>query len=228
MYMGLPPPGACCRVLPITECGAGSALFQYVNGTVRRKPAAGSPVGTSDLCLDAIHGFKFTDIGEYRCHDADSPDALSQQFRYEPETRLLINAATGQCVVPSKHAPKRACSGVAFAGRTQDGPGYISCALSVDADGVASALCDDVRVPPRGNVTLGIVLQAGLEGAAVPVDESVASIAANFSATFARSASDMEAWWASAFVPNPSGEPTGPGQFSGNFPVNTRAIHRCV
>ena len=133
IYMGLPPPGAaCCRVLPITECGAGSARFQYVNGTVRRKPAAGSPAGAPDLCLDAIHGFKFTDVGEYGCHGAGSPDALSQQFRYAPEARLLINAATGQCVVPSRHAPKRACSGVAFAGRAQDGPGYVSCALSVD------------------------------------------------------------------------------------------------
>ena len=205
-------------VLPISACGVNSALFWYVNNTVRRKPAADSASGTPDLCLDAIHGFKYTDLGEYGCHDPDSPDAPSQQFRYEPQTKLLINVATGQCVAPSKRAPQRACSGVAFAATASnafDSGGYVSCALSVDTDGVASALCDGVAIPPGGNRTVGIVLQAGVDGVATPVEEGAARIAANFSAAFDQSASDMEAWWASAFIANPSGS----GLFSGNFPV---------
>lgn len=209
-------------ILPITKCGASSALFEYVNNTVRRKPAADSPAGTPYLCLDAIHGFKFTDLGEYGCHysrDVITPDASSQHFRYDPDTKLLVNGETGQCVVPSKHAPKRACAGVGFARPTEDDPGFVSCALSVDTDGIASALCDNVTIPAHGDVTLGIVLTGGLDGVSTPVDEGAGQIAANFSAAFAKSASDMEAWWASAFVPNHSGKPIGPGEFSGNFPT---------
>jgi hypothetical protein len=41
----------------------------------------------------------------------------------------------------------------------------------------------------------------------------------DFTAQFDKAASDLEAWWASAFAPNPTGEPRGPGQFSGNFPA---------
>ena len=77
-------------------CGAGAGAFALKGGSI--------VAAETGLCLDAIHGFNYTDIGEYGCHARDSSDFLHQQFRYDGG--LLINEATRQCVATSR-APWR-------------------------------------------------------------------------------------------------------------------------
>ncbi|KAH8065775.1 hypothetical protein JL722_158 [Aureococcus anophagefferens] len=97
-------------------CGAGAGEFALKGGSI--------VAAETGLCLDAIHGFNYTDIGQYGCHARDSSDFPHQQFRYDGG--LLINEATRQCVATSRAPPKRACAGMAAA--ASDAPCELSAA----------------------------------------------------------------------------------------------------
>ncbi|KAH8075649.1 hypothetical protein JL721_1663 [Aureococcus anophagefferens] len=174
-------------------CGAGAGEFALKGGSI--------VAAETGLCLDAIHGFNYTDIGQYGCHARDSSDFPHQQFRYDGG--LLINEATRQCVATSRAPPKRACAGMAAA--ASDAPCELSAAAG--AAKVACAVSLDEHFPSGW---VAFVLDAGLEDDAVEADAAAA--AADFPKAFDAAGAGSEAWWASLFEPDGASYP-------GNLPV---------
>ena len=170
--------------LMMGDCGPGAGTFERVNGSLVARP--------SGLCLDAIHGFRYTDVGEYGCHGAESPDWPHQQFSYDATTRLIKNAATGQCVATSKAAPLRACTGVALG--AQETP----CVISAQADGKARATCR-LSLVGESSAWIGLAVKVGLDDDATAVEDAAWAAATNFQLSFDVAQSDMEAWWQSFF-----------------------------
>ncbi|KAK7253460.1 hypothetical protein SO694_00001852 [Aureococcus anophagefferens] len=170
-------------------CGAGAGEFALKGGSI--------VAAETGLCLDAIHGFNYTDIGQYGCHARDSSDFLHQQFRYDGG--LLINEATRQCVATSRAPPKRACAGMAAA--ASDAPCELSAAGTAAAK-VACAVSLDEHFPSGW---VAFVLDVGLEDDAVEADAAAA--AADFPKAFDAAGAGSEAWWASLFEPDGASYP---------------------
>ena len=208
---------------------ATAPTFAYLNGSLLLRggdantgdalsSSSSSSPASSPLCLDAIHGFRFTDIGMYACHPPSHPDYQHQQFHYDPDTQQIRSVGVpGQCAVPMPTAPLRACTGIAVDDSAARAAGF-ACTLSVDADdGVGSVRCVKNaeispplqlrsyvdKIPPAFALGLVLVVGQDTDGGDDAVDARASRIAANFTVAFDAAAADMEAWWAGAFTARP-------------------------
>ena len=219
-----------------------TATFTYMNGSIIMNQNSNNL--TNDLCLDAIHGFPFTDIGTYKCHLPTNPDYSHQQFYYDNVTKQIKSIGVqGQCVRPMSVPPKRACVGISMKSMSEETTA-LHCELSVDEDHVGRLDC--ATPPPAvssssssstttssssssssSSFTLGLVLVVGEDNDIHPVEEVARSVAMSFNQSFENAHSDMENWWSSTFTPPSTATLTIPtiktstsmSFFSGNFPT---------
>ena len=194
-----------------------AALFVFVNGTIRSSILNSQE---EHMCLDAIHGFRHTDIGTYACHSPSNVDYLHQQFEYDAHTRQLKSLGVrGQCVAPMLTKPKRACVGISTF-TSSVGERNMTCLTSVDLDGVgrldcvaaeerqASSSSSSSSSESMSSLTLGLVLVVGEDNQEKSVESLASSLAGSFEDSFDKVLDDMESWWSTSFVPPTSSAAT--------------------